>query len=138
MGFSKLQLRVNCAIWSSAPVIRLPPAMSSMVSLPARRAASPATINFPFLSYPAPRASASSTCARALLSARAPTERYNRRNGERAFTLSVCCHSLNGPRAFCRPPLDLGSGLVDDRDEVLRFPSRRRPTLHLVRFLGYG
>jgi hypothetical protein len=52
----------------------------------------------------------------------------------KSLTLSARCHSLDAPRAFCRPPLELGSGLVDDPDEVPRFPSRQRPTLHSVCF----
>jgi len=141
MGFAKLQLNVNYAIRSSAPVILSPPATSARAPLICQPGALQAlSVSFASPFFPTwllmPRRAP--TCARALLKARAPTERYNRRNGGQSLTLSPCCHSLNGPRAFCRPRLELGSGLVDDRDEVPRFPSRQRPTLHSVRFLGYG
>lgn len=140
-GFAKLQLKVNYAIRSSAPVIFSPPATSARAPLicqPGALPALPVSFASPFLSYWLLVPRRVSTCTQALLKARPPHGKVQQTQWGESLALSPCCHSLDGPRAFCCPPLELGSGLVDDRDEVPRFPSRQRPTLHSVRFLGYG
>jgi hypothetical protein len=148
MGFSKLQLRMNYVIQSSAPLIRSPArhVQHSVRAPPHLRAASPASINlsFPLSSLPG------SSCLGELHLRSSPPQgscpprgscphgKVQQAQWGESLTTSAYCHSLDGPRAFCHPPLELGSGLVDGRDEVPHFPSRQLSTLHSVRFLGYG